>query len=37
MLILLNRIILIIFISIVSFSVHSEETNTDYVKKQMEF
>ena len=37
MLILLNRIILIIFISIVSFSVHSEETNTDYVKTKWSF
>jgi len=37
MLILLNRIILIIFISIVSFSVHSEETNTDYVKNKWSF
>jgi len=37
MLILLNRIILIIFISIVSFSVHSEETNTNYVKTNWSF
>jgi len=37
MLVLLNRIILIIFISIVSFSVHSEETNTNYVKTNWSF
>ena len=37
MLILLNRIILIIFISIVSFSVYSEETNTNYVKTNWSF
>jgi len=37
MLILLNRIILIIFISIVSFSVHSEETNKNYVKTNWSF
>ena len=37
MLILLNRIILIIFISIVSFSVYSEEMNTDYVKTKWSF
>ena len=37
MLILLNRIILIIFISTVSFSVHSEETNTNYVKTNWSF
>jgi len=37
MLILLNRIILIIFISTVSFSVHSEETNKNYVKINWSF
>ena len=37
MLILLNRIILIIFISTVSFSVHSEETNKNYVKTNWSF
>ena len=37
MLVLLNRIILIIFISIVSFSVNSEETNTNYVKTNWSF
>jgi len=37
MLVLLNRIILIIFISIVSFSVHSEETNKNYVKTNWSF
>ena len=37
MLILLNRIILIIFISIVSFSAHSEETNKNYVKTNWSF
>ena len=37
MLTLLNRIILIIFISTVSFSVYSEETNTDYVKTNWSF
>ena len=37
MLILLNRIILIIFISIVSFSVHSEETNQNYEKTNWSF
>jgi len=37
MLILLNRIILIIFISIFSFSAHSEEKNTDYVKTNWSF
>jgi len=36
-LILLNRIILIIFISTVSFSVHSEETNKNYVKTNWSF
>ena len=37
MLILLNRIILIIFISTISFSVHSEETNKNYVKTNWSF
>ena len=37
MLVLLNRIILIIFISIVSFSVYSEETNTNYAKTNWSF
>jgi len=37
MLILLNRIILIIFISTVSFSVYSEETNTNYAKTNWSF
>lgn len=37
MLILLNRIILIIFISTVSFSVHSEETNKNYVETNWSF
>ena len=37
MLILLNRIILIIFISTVSFLVHSEETNKNYVKTNWSF
>ena len=37
MLVLLNRIILIIFISTVSFSVHSEETNKNYVKTNWSF
>ena len=37
MLILLNRIILTIFISTVSFSVHSEETNKNYVKTNWSF
>ena len=37
MLILLNRIILIIFISTVSFSVHSEETNKNYGKTNWSF
>jgi len=37
MLALLNRIILIIFISTVSFSVHSEETNKNYVKTNWSF
>ena len=37
MLILLNRIILTIFISTVSFSVHAEEVNTDYVKTKWSF
>ena len=37
MLTLLNRIILIIFISTVSFSVHSEETNKNYVKTNWSF
>lgn len=37
MLILLNRIILIIFISTVSFSVYSEETNKNYVKTNWSF
>ena len=37
MLILLNRIILIIFISTVSFSIHSEETNVNYVKTNWSF
>ena len=37
MLILLNRIILIIFISTVSFSVHSEEANKNYVKTNWSF
>ena len=37
MLILLNRIILIIFISTVSFSVNSEETNKNYVKTNWSF
>ena len=37
MLILLNRIILIIFISTVSFAVHSEETNKNYVKTNWSF
>ena len=35
--ILLNRIILIIFISTASFSVHSEETNKNYVKTNWSF
>ena len=35
--ILLNRIILIIFISTVSFSVHSEEMNKNYVKTNWSF
>ena len=34
---LLNRIILIIFISTVSFSVYAEEVNTDYVKTKWSF
>ena len=37
MLILLNRIILIIFISTVSFSVYAEEMNTDYAKTNWSF
>ena len=37
MLILLNRIILTIFISTVSFSVYSEETNKNYVKTNWSF
>jgi len=37
MLILLNRIILIIFIFTVSFSVHSEEINKNYVKTNWSF
>ena len=37
MLILLNRIILIIFISTFFFSVHSEETNKNYVKTNWSF
>ena len=37
MLILLNRIILIIFISTVSFSVYSEEANTNYVNTNWSF
>jgi len=37
MLVLLNRIILIIFISTVSFSVYAEEANTDYVKTNWSF
>ena len=37
MLALLNRIILIIFISTVSFSVYAEEVNTDYVKTKWSF
>ena len=37
MLILLNRIILIIFISTVSFSVYSEEVNTNYVNTSWSF
>ena len=37
MLALLNRIILIIFISTVSFSVCSEEASTDYVKTNWSF
>ena len=35
--ILLNRIILIIFIFTVSFSVHSEETNKNYIKTNWSF
>ena len=37
MLVLLNRIILIIFISTVSFLVYAEETNTDYAKTNWSF
>ena len=37
MLALLSRIILIIFISTVSFLVYAEETNTDYVKTNWSF
>ena len=37
MLALLNRIILIIFISTVSFSVYAEEANTDYAKTNWSF
>ena len=37
MLTLLNRIILIIFISTVSFLVYAEETNTDYAKTNWSF
>jgi len=37
MLVLLNRIILIIFIFTVSFSVYSEETNTNYAKTNWSF
>ena len=37
MLILLNRIILTIFISTVSFSVYSEEVNTNYVNNNWSF
>ena len=37
MLILLNRIILTIFISTVSFSVYSEEVNTNYVNTSWSF
>ena len=37
MLALLNRIILIIFISTASFSVYAEEVNTDYVKTKWSF
>ena len=37
MLVLLNKIILIIFISTVSFSVYSEETNTNYTKTNWSF
>ena len=37
MLILLNRIILIIFISTVFFSVYAEEANTDYAKTNWSF
>jgi ubiquinol-cytochrome c reductase cytochrome c1 subunit len=37
MLALLNRIILIIFISTVSFLVYAEETNTDYAKANWSF
>ena len=37
MLALLNRIILIIFISTVSFSVYAEEANTDYAKINWSF
>ena len=37
MLALLNRIILIIFISTVSFLVYAEETNTDYAKTNWSF
>ena len=37
MLVLLNRIILIIFIFTVSFTVYSEETNTNYAKTNWSF
>ena len=37
MLALLNRIILIIFISTVPFLVYAEETNTDYAKTNWSF
>lgn len=37
MLVLLNRFILIIFISTVSFSVYAEEANTDYAKTNWGF
>ena len=37
MLALLNRIILIIFISTISFLVYAEETNTDYAKTNWSF
>ena len=37
MLVLLNRIILIIFISTVSFLVYAEEANTDYAKINWSF